>query len=46
MMEQKPTSCRSVFQTSTVPFSERYTKLWIRLINQIERSNHIASGLQ
>ena len=43
-MGQQPTSCRSVFQASTVPLSERYTKIWVRLINQIERTNSIASG--
>ena len=39
--------CRSVFQKSgTSLTSERYTKIWIQLINQMERSNSIAAGLQ
>lgn len=40
-------NCRSVFRDCVSPLSmERYTKLWIRLINQIERTNTAASGLQ
>lgn len=37
--------CRSVFRDSLPPLtSERYTQLWVRLINQIERTNTAASG--
>lgn len=43
-MDQQPTSCISVFQPSTVPLSERYTEIWVRLINQSERTRAIASG--
>lgn len=40
-----PPSCRSVFQKSGTPLTtERYTQFWIRLINQIERSNSAAAG--
>lgn len=40
-------NCRSVFRESISPLTmERYTQLWIQLINQIERTNSIASGLQ
>lgn len=41
------TSCRSVFRDSDTPLTaEQYTQLWIRLINQIERSNTAAAGIQ
>lgn len=40
-------NCRSVFRDCVSPLSmERYTKLWIRMINQIERTNITASGLR
>ena len=40
-------SCRSVFPKSETPLTaERYTKIWIQLINQMERSSSIAAGLQ
>ena len=40
-------SCRSVFRKSETPLTaERYTKIWIQLINQMERSSSIAAGLQ
>ncbi len=40
-------SCRSVFRKSETPMTaERYTKIWIQLINQMERSSSIAAGLQ
>ena len=40
-------SCRSVFRKSETPLTaERYTKIWIQLINQMERSSSIAAGLR
>ena len=40
-------SSRSVFRESETPLTaERYTKIWIQLINQMEHSNFIAAGLQ
>ena len=33
-------SCRSVFRKSETPLTaERYTKIWIQLINQMERKD-------
>lgn len=40
-------NCRSVFRDSVSPLTmERYTRLWIRMINQIERTTATASGVQ
>lgn len=40
-------NCRSVFRDSVSPLTkERYTRLWIQMINQIERTTATASGLQ
>lgn len=40
-------NCRSVFRDSVSPLTmERYTQLWIQMINQIERTSATASGLQ
>lgn len=40
-------NCRSVFRDSVSPLTKkRYTRLWIQMINQIERTTATASGLQ
>ena len=42
-MEKKPIPCTStesvtnVFKNGRMPTKEEYTKIWIKLINQIER---------
>ncbi len=40
-------SCRSVFREPDKPLTaEGYTKLWVQLIQQMERSSAAAAGLQ
>lgn len=39
-----PTFCQSVFRdTENALTPERYTKIWIQLINQIEKSKEIVA---
>lgn len=39
------TTCKNVFKGgNTKPASENYTKLWIALINQIERNKQVLAG--
>lgn len=47
MMNQNTaaSACRSVFRQDEEPItSEKYTQLWITLINQIERGKQILSN--
>ena len=40
-------ACVSIFRESEAPLTvERYTQLWIRLINQIEQSRAAAAGIR
>ncbi len=40
-------TCRSVFQNGTQETTtERYTKIWITLINQIEKSKEVLAELR
>lgn len=40
-------ACVSIFREGEAPLTvERYTQLWIRLINQIEQSRAAAAGIR
>lgn len=40
-------SCRSVFQSGeSAPAIEQFTRLWISMINQIEKSKEIVTGIR
>ncbi len=49
MTERKNTSasCHSVFKNGGMQTTKRdYTRIWIELINQIERRKGVAAGLE
>ena len=47
MKQESPPSCCSVFlEGAAAASAEKYTQLWIQLINQIERSKQILAGIR
>ena len=38
--------CKSIFYSGEATTKERYTQVWIRLIDQLEKSKSVLTGIQ